>query len=145
MTLIRFRQEYLEAVASGKKTCTIRLWKRPPRLKPGDRVRLAFGRRDRPTILEAVVERVEEYHIPEEVEVVRAVMDASSDEEAERILDALPEEDKGLPSPDWWPRFAEAMAASGMDPEEDYVDLLVEMAVAGVDTAYAIWFRVVGG
>lgn len=44
--MIRFTQDQLEDVLAGRKTATLRF--RRPRVRPGDRTMLAFGRRDRP-------------------------------------------------------------------------------------------------
>lgn len=135
--MLWFRGEHLEAVASGRKTCTLRF--RQPKLQPGDRVRLAFGRRDRPTILEAVVREVVELHIPEEVEVVRLLLEAPSDEEAERIMEALAADQEGLPPPD----YAEDLHRACRDSGTDLMTLLAEMVHTNTDTVWAIWFEVV--
>ncbi|WP_093005513.1 ASCH domain-containing protein [Thermus arciformis] len=135
--MIRFRGEYLEAVASGRKTCTLRF--KRPKLQPGDRVRLAFGRRDRPTILEAVVREVAELHIPGEVEVVRVWLEAPTDEEAERLWETMAAEQEGLPSPS----YGELLDRACQDSGTDLLDLLVDMVYANTDTVWAIWFEVV--
>jgi len=136
--MLRFRGEYLEDVASGRKTCTLRF--RRPKFGPGDRVRLAFGRRDRPTILKAVVREVVELHIPEEVEVARLILEAPSDEEAERIVEALAADQEGADPPP----YAEVLDRACRDSGTDLLDLLADMVHANTDTVWAIWFEVVG-
>ncbi|BBL82512.1 hypothetical protein TthAA229_12940 [Thermus thermophilus] len=136
--MLRFRGEYLEDVASGRKTCTLRF--RRPKFGPGDRVRLAFGRRDRPTILEAVVREVVELHIPEEVEVARLLLEAPSDEEGDRLLEMLAAEQEGLPPPD----YGEVLERACRDSGTDLMTLLAEMVYINTDTVWAIWFEVVG-
>ena len=101
---------------------------------------LAFGQRSRPTILGAEIAAIEAYSLADEVAVMREVLAAASDEEAERIIDSLAEDEQDLPEPEWWPRLEAGMVAAGMSPEE-YPLLLADMAREGLDTLYVIWFQ----
>lgn len=65
---LSFRLEHLERVMSGEKTCTIRVSKQTQHIEQGAALYLCFGRRDRPTLLEAQAVRVERFDLSAEVE-----------------------------------------------------------------------------
>ncbi len=131
MIRLNFPLHFLPAVQSGKKRCTVRVWPKSwhNRFKPGQRVHLAFGRRDRPVLVPAVIEAVERYDLAESV---TAWANTAEGEEVElEIPDGL----------------LEAIRASSVEElsEEEVLDavddLLDELAERGRTVALAIWFR----
>ncbi|BDG15547.1 hypothetical protein [Thermus brockianus] len=126
---IPFRADLYEKVASGEKTATIRdgtYWAR--RLRPGQKVELAFGRRDRPKILPALVREIVVLDMTPEVELARAVLEAPTDEEAERLWEEAVAREGSPSEYDAWRNdvFEKALQDSGNDPW----DLLFGLAAA---------------
>ena len=131
MIRLNFPAAFLPAVRAGRKACTIRTWPDAwrNRVRPGQRVDLAFGRRDRPVLVPAVIEAVDAYDLAEAVAAYRAAAEGQEVEVEvpEGLLDAL---------------RASAGEELGEDDLAEAVEgLLAELAERGRTTALAIWFK----
>ncbi len=132
MIRLPFRSEFLPAVLAGRKTATIRVW-RPGyarRYRAGQAVHLAFGRRDRPELVPAVIEAVEEYaDLDRLLTAVRAGDEAALDR-LERLAAALD--------------AAEGMELSDEELGEEVGQRLAELEEQPDRAVYAVWFRLTG-
>ena len=140
---INFQKNLLEPVKAGAKTVTIRTW--PPswknRVRPGDEVLLAFGRRDRPTLIPATIEAVELFDLGEELKYLRRLHSRHGKAKRRLALRKLVgrlERDEGL---------YHALAKSIPTDDESeiweaFLGLLEELAFKKRSTAFAIAFRV---
>ena len=77
---INFRKELLEPVERGAKTTTIRTWPASwkNRVRPGQDVWLAFGRRDRPVLRRAKIEAVQTFDLAPAIRWLRILQRSHS-------------------------------------------------------------------
>ena len=123
----------LEDVLSGSKVATIRFSKVAARVQCGDALTLAFGRYDRPTVLEAAAARVETVLLEPEF---RRCLDLPADVlslKAEYAFYAQPV----VPDHNTPAALVEALAASG----GDFAALLQEANARDAEHAVCIWWR----
>lgn len=129
MIRLPFRSEFLPAVLAGRKTATIRVW-RPGyarRYRASQAVHLAFGRRDRPELVPAVIEAVEEY-----ADLDRLISAARAEDDLalarlERLLAAI--------------EAAEGRELGEEELGDALADLLAELEERPGRAVYAVWFR----
>lgn len=130
---LTFRSQHLAPVESGAKCATLRFTSAAAAARPGDVLVLAFGRYDRPVVLEATVRRAEVIDL--EAELVRAFTlpeHVRSLVEERRFYEQPLEPDDRTPE-----ALLEALRDSGGG---DYAAVLAEAAERGVSACTALWW-----
>ncbi len=131
---LSFRLEHLEAVRSGRKVATVRFSAAAARIRPGDALTLAFGRRDRPTVLQASAVRSLELDLEPELhrcfDLAPSVLSSS-----QRDFYARPLE----PDANTAAALLEALRDSGGDFEA----VLLEAAERTVTSCTAVWWSLI--
>ena len=145
---LTFKLEHLAPVEAGAKTCTVRFSKVAARVQAGDGLTLAFGRYDRPAVLEAAAARVEHFDLTTQLEQMREI-DAGLDnltEQEEAEMDAAEEIMQGWTPADYR-RFylSDGVPAALLDALDntggDFNNLLLEAEVRGSSVCTAIWWQ----
>ena len=144
---LTFRLEHLAPVEAGAKTCTVRFSKVAARVQAGDGLALAFGRYDRPTVLEAAAARVEHFDLNAQLEQMREI-DAGLDnltEQEEAEMDAAeevmktwtPEDHRNFLLSDGVPvELLDALEAAG----GDYNGVLLEAEARNNSVVTCVWW-----
>ena len=144
---LTFRLEHLAPVEAGAKTCTVRFSKVAARVKAGDGLTLAFGRYDRPTVLEAAAARVDRFDLTAQLEQMREIDAELDDLTAQEVadMDAAEEIMQGWTPADYR-RFylSDGVPAALLDALDDaggdLNDVLLEAEARGLSVCTCLWF-----
>lgn len=146
---LQFSSRHLPDITSGRKRCTIRTWPANwhSRIRPGQRVDLAFGRRDRPVVVPAIIERVEVLDLAADVDLWAAIRDMPDDEAEDALADmeALEQGDRAMTDGEADSALELISRCYGSDDAEEvaaaYADLLDDLVDTGRTAAIVIWWR----
>lgn len=145
---LTFRLEHLAPVKAGAKTCTVRFSKVAARVQTGDGLTLAFGRYDRPIVLEAAAARVERFDLTAQLEQMREVDAELDDLTAQEVADIdAAEEIIQRWTPADYRRFylSDGVPAALLDALNDaggdFNDVLLEADARGLSVCTAVWWQ----